>query len=484
MIARTALAAMAVLLTLIVPAVAQTPLTAPTSRVEVGTLPPIHVEKPAPPFNADKAIAAYLGTVKGEAKANSDAYFEGGYYLLFVDALYALVICALLLWGRVSAWMRNRATKTMFMIAGAFAMLLKNAPAGIRNGTVRFFMAPAWKSVVYAVLYIVVTTVLTFPLTVYEGFFREHAYGLSNQSFMEWFKEFGIGFAITLVLASLGMTALYVLIRRARRAWWIWATGLFAVFNVIGIMLAPVFIAPLFNTYTPLPDSVLKSEILAQAKANGIPVDNVYVFDASKQSKRISANVSGMFGTTRVSLNDNLLNQTTPQETIAVLGHEMGHYVLDHATRLVMFATLFIFIGFALANWAFGWATRRWGTRWGILGSDDPNALYGLLDLAGYPILFAIFVIYSLVTTPFQNTVSRTTEAQADIFGLNAARQPDGFASVSMKLSNYRKLDPGPWEEWVFYDHPSGRSRVTMAMRWKAEHLNDPDIKAGPVSPQ
>jgi STE24 endopeptidase len=93
-------------------------------------------------------------------------------------------------------------------------------------------------------------------------------------------------------------------------------------------------------------------------------------------------------------------------------------------------------------------------------------------------------VVYNLITTPLQNTVSRTTEAQADIFGLNAVRQPDGFASVSMKLSNYRKLDPSPLEEWLFYDHPSGRSRVTMAMRWKAEHIDDPDIKAAPPSPQ
>jgi STE24 endopeptidase len=86
--------------------------------------------------------------------------------------------------------------------------------------------------------------------------------------------------------------------------------------------------------------------------------------------------------------------------------------------------------------------------------------------------------------TPVTNTITRTTEAQADIFGLNAARQPDGFATLTLKLSEYRKLDPSPLEEFVFYDHPSGRSRIAMSMRWKAEHLNDPDIKAGPASPQ
>jgi STE24 endopeptidase len=96
----------------------------------------------------------------------------------------------------------------------------------------------------------------------------------------------------------------------------------------------------------------------------------------------------------------------------------------------------------------------------------------------------ALFSLFLLLATPVTNTITRVTEAQADAFGLNAAREPDGFATVTLKLSNYRKLDPSPWEEFVFYDHPSGRSRVSRAMTWKAEHLNDWDIKNGPVSPQ
>jgi STE24 endopeptidase len=459
------------------PALAQGgPSAAPTTRVDVQALPPVAEPETSPEtLDVDKAVNGYLNTVSGEARANSNAYFEGGYVLLFVDALYALVVAGILLWGRLSSWMRNTAMKTMFAIAGASAMALKSAPSGLRDGTVKFFMAPGWQTAVYAVQYVVLTTVLTFPLAVYEGFFREHAYGLSNQTFGEWFGEFGISFGLEIVLTAIGLVLLYAAIRRTGKRWWIWGTGLFVAFSIVGMILAPVYIAPLFNTYTPLPDSLLKSEILSQAKANGIPVDNVYLFDASKQSKRISANVSGFMGTTRVSLNDNLLNQTAPQETLAVLGHEMGHYVLDHSVRLLMFAGLFAVIGFAFADWAFAWATARWGAAWDVRG---------LSDTAGLPVLFAIFVLFNLVTTPLQNTVSRTTEAQADIFGLDAVRQPDGFASVSMKLSNYRKLDPGPWEEAIFYDHPSGRSRVTMAMTWKAQHMNDPDIKAGPKSPQ
>lgn len=449
MFARCSLAFLAVLLLLGMPVLAQsTPLRAPTTHVDVQPLPPIETSKPIK-FDAGKAVNAYLATVSGAARAKSDAYFEGGYWLLLVDTLYALGVSAILLWGRLSAWIRNLAT--------------------------RVTRSKFWQAAVYAPLYLVLTTVLTFPLTLYEGFFREHAYGLSNQNFLAWFGEFGIGFALTIVIGTLAIAALYTVIRRAGRYWWVWATGLFVAFSVIGLIIAPVFIAPLFNTYKYLPESSLRQNILSLARANDIPATNVYVFDASKQSKRISANVSGFLGTTRISLNDNLLNRTSERETVAVLGHEMGHYVLDHSVRLLMFASLFALIGFGFASWAFRFLTGIFGGNWDVRTVDDP---------AGLPVLFALFVVFNFLTLPLQNTVTRTTEAQADIFGLNAARQPDGFSTVTLKLSEYRKLDPSPMEEFVFYDHPSGRSRITMAMRWKAEHLNDPDIKAGPVSPQ
>src|SRR6185436_5624876 len=137
----------------------------------------------------------------------------------------------------------------------------------------------------------------------------------------------------------------------------------------------------------------------------------------------------------------NLLNRTNPRETEAVLGHEMGHYVLDHATRLLVLEGLVVFLGFAIASWLFRLLTGLFGGNWGVREIEDP---------AGLPVLVAIGALYLFLMTPALNTISRTTEAQADIFGLNAARQPDGFATVTLKLSEYRKLDPTPFEEFVF----------------------------------
>ena len=225
-----------------------------------------------------------------------------------------------------------------------------------------------------------------------------------------------------------------------------------------------MFIEPVFNTYTELKDPALREPILSLARANGIETKHVYVVDASKQTKRVSANVAGMFGTMRIALNDNLLRRVSPAGIKAVMGHEMGHYVLDHVYKAILYLIIVLVTGFAFLKWAFERIVARRGERWGIRGVADP---------AGLPLLAAILSVFFFVLTPIDNTFIRTDEAEADIFGLNAAREPDGAAEVALMLSEYRKISPGPVEEWIFFDHPSGRNRILMAMRWKAEHLGD-----------
>ncbi|HEX3810192.1 MAG TPA: M48 family metallopeptidase [Rhizomicrobium sp.] len=434
--------------------VAAQPAAAPTSPVSVQPLPPATAPatvpvQPAVKFDALKATNAYLATVKGEARAKSDAYFEGGYVLSVVDVIYALAVAGILLWLHISSRMRDfagRITRSRF-----------------------------WQVPIYVVLYLAITTVLTFPLTLYEGFFREHAYGLSNQDFGGWFGDFAKDFGVSLIAFVVVATVIYAVVRATPRFWWVWGTLVALVFVTFFSFVAPVFIMPMFNDYYSLKDGPVKQSILALARANEIPATDVYEFNASKQSKRISANVSGFAGTTRISLTDNLIIRCTPAEIKAVLGHEMGHYVLDHNfTGLTWFGLIFV-VGFAFVNWGYLWLTGIFGGSWGVRTIDDP---------AGLPVIMALFSVFMLLATPLLNTATRTLEAQADAFGLNAAREPDGFATVTLKLSEYRKLDPSPLEEFVFYDHPSGRSRIFRAMTWKAEHLNDADIKAGPVSPQ
>jgi STE24 endopeptidase len=389
-------------------------------------------------FDARAATDAYMATLSPEKRARSDAYFEGGYWLILWEFLYGLGVAAILLGTRLSARMRDLAERlTSFRPLQTF---------------------------LYALQYILATAVLSLPLGIYTGFFREHQYGMSNQTFAAWGGEWLKGIGLGLVLGGIVLTILYMVLHVAPRTWWLWGALVSILFLVVTISLAPVFIEPIFNKYTELRDPALRDPILSLARANGIPAQHVYVVDASKQTKRVSANVAGLFGTTRIALNDNLLNRTSPAGVKAVMGHEMGHYVLNHVSKSMLFFGVVLVTGFAFLRWGFDRAAARWGGKWGIRGVADP---------AGLPLIAALLSLYFFVLTPIINTHIRTGESEADIFGLNAAREPDGMAEVALQLSEYRKLDPGPVEEWIFFDHPSGRNRIAMAMRWKAEHLGD-----------
>jgi STE24 endopeptidase len=174
--------------------------------------------------------------------------------------------------------------------------------------------------------------------------------------------------------------------------------------------------------------------------------------------------VSGFLATERITLNDNLLRHCSPAEIEAVMAHEIGHYVLNHTYKATMFFSLLIVIGFAFLRGASSWSLGRWGNRWRVRSFEDVAAL---------PLFALLLSTYFFVLTPLTNTYTRVEEYEADIFGLNTGRQPDGEAEVDLKLGDYRKLDPRPLEEFVFFDHPSGRTRIYAAMRWKAEHLHD-----------
>ena len=423
------------------------PRAAPTTAVVMHALAPL--PSPQAGFDAERSTNAYLSEDRGAERARSDSYFEGGYVLLVVHALYAIIISGILLWLRISAGMRD------------FARAITRS---------RFWQVP-----IYVALYTLLAAALTFPLTIYAQFFREQAYGLSNQTLLHWLGDFGIGLGLNIVSFIILLTIIYAIIRRAPGTWWAWGTLVSIGYLIVAITVAPVFVEPLYNHYQPLRDGPLKTDILSLARSEGVPASDVFEFDASRQSRRVSANVSGLFGTTRVSLSDNLLKRGTHDEIIAVLGHEIGHYVLDHKAIDITWLGLVFLAGFTFVNWGSKAAFDIFGGNWDVRSIDDP---------AGLPALTALFAVFMLVATPFTNTISRTTEAQADIFGLNAARKPDGFARAVLMIGEYRKLEPSPLEEFMFFNHPSGRSRISMAMRWKAEHLNDFDIRSGPVSPK
>ena len=306
----------------------------------------------------------------------------------------------------------------------------------------------------YAIPYLLFVYALSFPLNLYENFFREHQYGLATQSFAPWFREQLLGLALTLVGGTLLVVVLYAVFRRAPRAWWIWGTIVMIIFSGTLVLIAPVYIEPLFNTYKPITDPKIRDPILAMARANEIPVKQVFEVDASRQTTRVSANVSGLLGTTRVALNDNLLKQCTLPEIRAVMAHEMGHYVLNHGAKLLTYLGILILVGFALTRILFDAAVKRWGEKWGVRGISDP---------AGLPLLALIFSTLVFIATPFLNTVVRITEREADAFGINTSREPDGMAKSALKLGDLSQTrSDAAWKNSSFSIIPA----VAHASAW------------------
>ena len=405
------------------------------SRATAQIAPSDEAWRAALPTDPVAATNAYMARIAPATKARSDAYYEGGYWLQLLDLLATIAATVILLRSKVlvqfRTWIGTRLRINWLCDMGT------------------------------GMAYSVLMSLVTFPLTVYEGFYREHLYGLSNQTATAWFGENMIMLTVNTIVSGLAIGILYIAFRRAQQSWWIWGAGIGVVLFGFMMLIGPVYIDPLFNTYKPIEDAKIKGPVLSMMRANGVPVDNIYQFDASRQSSRASANVTGIFGSAAVRMNDNLLNRSSVSEIKAVLGHELGHYTMNHVYKGWMEFAILLVAGFAFVKWTLDAAIRRWGQQYGITGHAD---------VAGLPLLVALFSVFMFIATPINNSLIRTQEAEADIFGLNASAEPLGFAEAMLKLTEYRKSDPGPLEEFVFFDHPSPRKRIFSAMRWRAEH--------------
>jgi len=387
-------------------------------------------------FDVEHATQAWLATLSAAERARSNAYFEGREWLS--------------LWG------------TVFSVAICWLLLRMRLLPKVRDGMQRQGWRPWLGIMVCALVFVLADGVLSLPWSVYADFWREKQYGLMNQSLGAWLGDQAIALVLNAVFGSVLLFVIYAVIRKYPARWWLIGTGVSAAALTLLVLVAPVFIVPLFNTSTELPAGPVRDRIAAMAMAQGVPTEHIYLIDASRQSDRISANVSGLGPTIRITLNDNLLRQTSPSETAAVMGHELGHYVLGHVWRAIVLLTLLTALLLWLAAHIAPPLIRYGGQRWGVRGLGDPASL---------PLLAGVLSVLSFFAAPLTNTLIRFDESEADAFGLAAAREPDGFAGAAMKLSPYRKIAPGPLEEALFFDHPSGATRVRMAMQWKKDHV-------------
>ncbi len=301
--------------------------------------------------------------------------------------------------------------------------------------------------------------VMNFPLDVYR-FVREHRYGFATQGFGDWMTDEFKGLLIACVVAMLFLIPVWAAVRRWPRGWWIAGSAIGVLLSIVMIAVAPVFIAPLFNNFTPLHDEALKNRILDLAHREGIPADDVYEVDASRQSRHDNAYVAGLLGTQRIVLYDTLVNAYTPDEVTFVMGHEMGHYVLNHIWKGLLLAAAVIVLGFFLIHRLLGVTIRRLSGR---LGYDSPTSI------AAVPLALLFLMAYMFLLQPATNAYSRHLEHQADVFALKTvgdspeARNAAVSAFQTMAARNLSDPDPPAFIEWWLYTHPGIGSRIRFA---------------------
>ncbi|WP_374346438.1 M48 family metallopeptidase [Phenylobacterium sp.] len=393
-------------------------------------------------FDPAAATQAYLAVLTPAQHAKAQAYTQGGHWLL--------------LWG------------TLVAVAVAWLVLRSGVLVKVRDGIEKGAPKPVRVALAVLIVDAVLEMILSLPWSVYSDWWREKAYGLTSQPFGGWLGEQLLSAVIFIPITTLLMLGLYALMRRAPKTWWLWGSGVVAAFFVVAMILAPVFIMPLFNDYKPAPPGPVRDEVVAMAAKVGVPADKIFIYDGSKQSNRYTANVAGIGATARIAMSDVMFKKDADlAEVRGVVGHEMGHYVRGH---------IFIFAGMyaAMALVAFFLVDRLFAPVARLLGAKDVR---GVADPAGFPVIGIMLAVLGLLATPLQVSITRIGESDADTFSLENFNEPDGLAKALVKTIEYRAATPSKLEEILFYDHPSVGGRVRKAMDWKAAQMQVDAVK-------
>ena len=251
----------------------------------------------------------------------------------------------LVLWCVTTIW--GLAIPALFLFTGFSARIRTWAQAIGR----RWFFVVG----IYLAIFSVIGFVIDLPLAYYQGFVRQHAYGLSNQTFGKWFGDALTSLAVSIVIGFLFLWVPYLLLKRSPRRWWLYTGLLMIPFLVLMILVQPVWIDPLFNKFGPMKNKALEANILALAERAGIEGGRVYEVAKSEDTKVLNAYVTGFGNTKRIVLWDTTIAKLDEQELLFVMGHEMGHYVLGHVWKSILFFAAIIMATLFAIHRTAGW---------------------------------------------------------------------------------------------------------------------------------
>ena len=393
------------------------------------------------PQTASSPAAAY--TLTPDRRAKALAYSHALYALYFLGALLSIAIYYLIWRTRVAATFRDWAQK----ISPRLVV----------------------QCLIFVPLFLVTARLLKFPFSFYSSYVLEHHFGLSTQGFASWLSDWGKGLAITAAAGVPVVWIFYAVARRSPRRWWLyfWLASIPLVLTFI--LLEPCVVDPLFYKFTPLqntqPALVERIEAMLHHAGISIPPERVFEMDASTRTRELDAYVAGLGSSKRVVVWDTTLKALGPDELLLVLGHETGHYALQHIPKEFVLdeavALVFFYLGFL--------AVERWATR-----SARRREAEGLCDLASLPLLLIVLTVMVLLSDPMVNGISRHYEHQADQFGLEVAYGvvPDPNAAEVHSLQvlgdvDLSDPDPSPFIKFWLYTHPPLDERIRFAATYK-----------------
>jgi STE24 endopeptidase len=303
----------------------------------------------------------------------------------------------------------------------------------------------------YAFILGIIETVLTFPLSFYSGYYLEHKYSLSNQTFFQWIWEGLKAVLVGVVIATPLLLIFYYFLRNYSETWWLWVAVFFTLFSVVLARLAPIIIFPIFYKFEPIKNEELKNKLLKLCEDVKLYVNGVFVFNMSKDTKKANAGFTGIGKSKRIVIADTLLENFSNDEMESVFVHELGHYKYKHIWKGIAIGTLNTFIGLYLVSIIYK-------------NSIDYFDFKSIDDMSALPLIGLYLSLLSLILMPVGNAISRFHENEADKYALQNSSK-SAFISAMEKLRDMNLADenPHPLVEFWFHSHPSIKKRIERA---------------------
>ena len=385
---------------------------------------------PPPPTPASPQVSEATPVAVPPATPTALRYYTSGNRLWVLDQVVAIALLLVILFTGLSAKLRSLAQ---------------------RIGRNWFFTI-----VVYFTLFTILTSLITLPLTYYQEFVRQHEYGLSTQTLQKWWTDSLTALAVSCVAGGLFLWVPYLLLRRSPRRWWLYTAAAAIPFIVFANLVAPIWVAPLFNKFEPMRDKALEARILALADRAGIEGSRVFEVNKSVDTKTLNAYVAGVWHTKRIVLWDTIIARMDDRELLFVMGHEMGHYVLGHVWQLMAVSSLLILALLYAAYRTMGSMVKRWAHRFGF--SE-------LADVASLPLLLLVISVFSLLIAPAQLALTRHLEREADRFGLEITQTNHSAGTAFVKLQEDALGNPWPGPVFKLWraSHPPLGERIEFS---------------------